>query len=264
MNSELDTKKILPNSKMPVSKGTKNDKGRGVRPINGPKYDAPGQIKKFGLSPTEKLEYKDMFTGETKSIMIDRRGTTDEKLAIALLDDNVTREQKDSMLSMYLFEQGKHGASMLMDLWAYKGAHTKESRAFQSTMRFDFELFLQVFQTFMMDSADLIFNNLPLEVVTVDIEGGKQKEMVRLTGNANIEAEDIALVLGEFALYHRMTSELLGKRIRAEVEKRERAKGKGIYLAEDGKPYSIHEDADIVDVVKKDKDEADAKKHGTN
>ncbi len=92
----------LPTSSMPVKKGAKDKDGKDLKPLKPTVYDAQRDIKKFGLKPTEMLEYKDPFTGEMKKIMIDRRGTTDEKLAIALLDDSVSREQKDSMLHVSL------------------------------------------------------------------------------------------------------------------------------------------------------------------
>lgn len=259
MSKELDKKTVLPNSAMPVAVGAVDEDGKAIEPLAPRQYDAAGEIKKFGLQPTELLEYKDPYSGKMKSIMIDRRGTTDEKLALTLLDDKISREQKDSVVSAYLFEKGKEGSSMLMDLWMYKGAHTKESRAFQSTMRFDFELFLQVFQIFMMDSSDMIFKNLPVEIREVE-EKGEKKDKVFLTGTPDIG--DIAHTLGEIALYFKQTSSLLTKRIRAEVDKRERAKGKGIYIGKDNKPYSIYEDGDIVEVVKKDKESVEQEKNG--
>lgn len=256
---------ILPDSATPIAKDAKNDKGETIVPLEPTKYDAAGDIKKYGLKPTEMVEYKDEFTGEMKKFLLDRRGTNDEKLALSLLDPDISREQKDSMVSMWLFEKGKQGSSMLMDLWMYKGEHTKESRHFQSTMRFDFELFLTVFQTFMHDSADLIFKNLPITIVKAEYEEdgkkvneGVEKDFVKL--ERDVTANEIAVVLGEFGRYHRMNAELLGKRIRQEVEKRERAKGKGIYLSKDGKPYSVDEDGDIVEVVSRDKAEADQEK----
>jgi hypothetical protein len=253
MSKEIKNKEVLPNSSMPVPTDSK------LKPAERKVYDAEGDIKRLGLKPTEVIEYKDEFTGQVKKIMLDRRGTTEEKLGIALLDPKVSREQKDSMVSMYLFEKGKEGASMLMDLWMYKGSHTKESRAFQSTMRFDFEMFLNTFQIFMNDSADLIFNNLPVEIVEVKDKEGKTKDIVRTTRVAT--TEELAITMGEIGRYFRMTSSLLGKRIRAEVDKRERAKGKGIYIGLDNKPYSVFEDGDVVEVVAKDKAEADKQKH---
>jgi hypothetical protein len=265
MSSNIQKKGVLPDSSIPVSKGTRDDKGRKVKPLPPQVYDAEKQIKEYGLKPVETFEYTDPVTQEKKKFTVDRRGTTEDRVALTLLDAEATREQKDTAVSMYLFERGKQGASMLMDLWAYKGSHTKESRAFQSTMRFDFELFLSVFQTFMHDSADLIFKNLPLEVVEAEVEvDGKTvtKEIVRLT-RVDVEAKDIALTLGEFARYHRMTADLIGKRIKSEVQKRERARGKGIYIDKDNKPYSIYEDDDIVEVVQKDKASLDEEKnHG--
>lgn len=268
MSKELEKKQILPNSRMPVSEGTVDDQGKAIRTIRGPKYDPEAQIKKYGLKPVENFEYVDPVTGDKKSFTIDRRGSTEASVGLTLLDPKATREQKDSAISMYLFEKGKHSASLLMDLWSYKGIHTKESRAFQSTMRFDFELFLQTFQMFMQDSADLIFKNLPIEVVEAEVEevakdGSTKmvtKEIVKMT--RDVTPNDIAITLGEYAQYFRMTSRLLGQRIRAEVQKRERAKGKGIYLGEDGKPYSIREDDDIVEVVAKDKAGVDKEKNG--
>lgn len=250
------TERSLPDSAMPVKRGARDDKGELLEKAPIKKYDPHGEIKKYGLAPTEVVEYKDPFTGTMKKIMIDRRGTTDEKLALALLDDSIPREQKDTMISMYLFEKGKQGASMLMDLWGYKGQHTKESRHFQSQMRFDFDLFLNAFEMFCNDSADLVFKNLPIEIVEVEEEvDGKviKKEVVKVT--RDVTPNEIAVVLGDFGRYHRMTGTLLSKRIRAEVQKRERAKGKGIYIGMDNKPYSVHEDGDIVEVVSKDREQ---------
>jgi hypothetical protein len=257
MAKDLKTKEVLPGSSMPVPTGSK------VKPLPPKKYDAEGEIARYGLKPVETFTYVDPITRETKKFTIDRRGTTDQKAGLVLMDPDATREQKDSVISMYLFEKGKEGASMLMDLWAYKGTHTRESRAFQSTMRFDFEMFLNAFQMFMRDSHDLIWNNLPLEVTQIEeeVDGKKvSKEIVQTT--RTVEANEIAVVLGQYARYHNMTADLIGKRIRAEVEKRERSKGKGIYIGLNNKPYSLTEDGDIVEVVTKDKASVDAQKNG--
>lgn len=260
----VEKRGVLPGSSMPVKAGVRDEKGNKIKPLPPKEYDAAGEIKKFGLVPTEVVEYMDPFEGVMKKIMIDRRGTTDEKLALALLDDKVNREQKDTMISMYLFEKGKEGASMLMDLWGYKGQHTKESRAFQSMMRFDFEMFLNAFEMYLHDAADKVFNTLPIEVVEVEqeVDGKKiKKEIVRCKDtNYARGVVEIMETMGEVARYQRMTATLLAKRIRAEVQKRERAKGKGIYVGMDNKPYSVFEDGDIVEVVQRDKAAADEQK----
>lgn len=262
MSKEIQKKGILPNSSVPVAKGARDDKGRKIKPLAPKVYDGEKQIKEMGLKAVENFTYIDPITGDQKSFVIDRRGTTDQKAGLALLDPKLSREQKDSVISMYLFEQGKQGASMLMDLWQYKGQHTKESRAFNSTMRYDFELFLHTFQMFMQDSADLILKELNLEIGEIKDEHGKKITVVH--GTEKVTTNDIARVLGEYANYFKMTSTLLEKRIRAEVEKRERAKGKGIYIGIDNKPYSVYEDDDIVKVVEKDKAEADEEKHASD
>lgn len=254
MTSKGVMKKDVLGGDLPVKKG--------VEVVGKPSagYDADGQIKKFGVKPVEQVEITDPMTGEKKMVTIDRRGTTEEKLVWALANKEMTREQKDAVISMYLFERGKQSASMMMDLWQYKGAHTRESRQFNSMMRMDFEIFLGVFMSFMEDSADLIFKNLPVEVVTVKDDKDKAKEIVRMKAEQTVSPTDVAITLGEIARYFRMTSVLLAKRIQSEKDKRERAKGKGIYMGEDGKAYSIREDDDVVEVVAKDKAKVDAEK----
>ena len=138
MNKDLEKKGVLSDSRTPVARGARDENGKKLKPLEQKKYDPQGEIEKFGLKPVETFTYIDPVTGEKKTFTIDRRGTTDQKAGLILMDPDATREQKDSVISMYLFEKGKEGASMLMDLWAYRGQHTKESRAFQSTMRFDF------------------------------------------------------------------------------------------------------------------------------
>lgn len=211
-------------------------------------YDAKRDLKKYGLVPVEQIESVNPITGEKKMITIRRDGTTDQALAAVLADPNSSRGLKDTIISRYLWEQGKESASMMMDLWKYKGEHTKESRHWMSNMRFDFELFMEAFMFFLNDGADRVMNGLGLSV-----EEDKKHKRVFIKRNRVNYLEEVIDTLGELALYMRNTSDLMRNRIEKEKQKREQQKGGGIYIGLDGKPYSIYEDGDVVDAVKKDK-----------
>lgn len=214
-------------------------------------YDAARDIKKFGLVPVEKIKSVNPITGEEKMITIRRDGTTDSELAMVMADPTTTRELKDTVVSRYLFERGKESASMMMDLWKYKGEHTKEARHWMSNMRWDFELFMEAFMFYMNDSADRIIDGLGVGLKVVKDKNGNEKTFVE--PNLAIGTQEIQVVLGDLAVYMRQTANLMRTRIDKEKEKREREKGKGIYIGLDGKPYSIYEDVDVEQAVKKDK-----------
>lgn len=101
----------------------------------------------------EIVEFVSPATGNRGLQTIDRRGTTDEKLGMALLDPNTTEDRKLSMLSLYLFEKGKESASFIADLMLHKGTSTRETRKFKSEMRYDFTTFTQTFCNYLYDDA---------------------------------------------------------------------------------------------------------------
>jgi hypothetical protein len=217
------------------------------------KYDAKKAIKKHGLVPVESIKVENPVTGETKWVTLRRDGTHDAKLIETLADPKMSREQKDAVMSMYLFERGKESASMLMDLWAYKGEHTKQSTVFKNQVRRDVDIMVETFSLFMRDAADRILHGLQFEVRKVK-EDGKEKEVLhRLAKNLPaIEIDNLITVMGDLAFYFKQTADLIALRMRDETDRREKEKGKGIYVDIKGGVYSVYEDGDIVQRVEHD------------
>ena len=160
------------------------------------------KLKKLGTMPNEKA------TINNKEIMIVREGITDKALGKVFLDSNLTKEQKDSRLAQYLFEQGREHSSFLMELFASKGAHTKESRIFKSQIRFDFEMLADILSTLLRDIGDGLL---------------KEKNSKKALQN--------------MAIRFRQGSEMLVAKIDKVKEARMAEKGYGIYLDNAGRPY---------------------------
>lgn len=213
-------------------------------------YDAAREMAALGVPLVEEVEVRNQLTGERTTITVRHDGTTDSAVAITLADPKATREQKDAVVAAYLFETGKHNSSTLMDLWAYKGQHTKESRHWMSQMRFDFELFLETFRFFMSDTAGRVMRRLGMTIDTA----ADGTEILHFGSETDIN--DVYAALGDMAIYMRQTSELLKKRIENEKQKRDMEKGKGIYIGLDNRPYSIYEDEGVAEVVAADQAKA--------
>ena len=222
------------------------------------------ELAKYGLKPKEKITVKDQFTGREKTITLDRTGHNEKSLIIALADPDKTRDQKDHALSMYLFERGHENLSMLTDLYRYKGEHTKESRVFQSRMRYDFESFVTNFVMHLESSAFRIG-----KIFHVDIYGEKKafEDWLRLpnnkergygyrdfrmfTNNSLESQEGMALI--EMAIYDIDEAEKLQKAVDNITKARMAQKGYGIYVDKRGQPYSVN-DLDLDEIIKKDRE----------
>lgn len=156
-------------------------------------------------------------SGEKKEIVLCRKGTTERALGELLLDKNTDTDKKNAMLASYLFEKGKESASFIADLMVYKGSHTKETRAFKTQMRFDFEAFANMMVLGMHDIS---------KGINKDMEDSKElKEVVQnMSDRFNSLANTIS------------------NRVNAIKESRMRDKGYGIYINGQGKAYSIFDD----------------------
>jgi hypothetical protein len=146
-----------------------------------------------------------------------------------MIDPNLTYEQKMGQLSNFLFAAGNESVSFMMDLWQSKGMMVKETRTFKGQIRFDLDYAFGIVSTLFQDMAKGILN---------DIQKGKKSQEILLA---------FAERLGE-------GGDKLKERMAAIVKQRSAEKGWGIYLGNDGKPYSIL-DADITERMKKDRDE---------
>ena len=173
----------------------------------------------------EMVKVKSPITGKTTDVVVRRDGTTDQKLAMVLLDPESSKEQKDSWLSNYFFERGKENASFLAELYVSKGTHLKETQAFKRQMRFDFESFANTIVLLFQDISDDIKNRIDTNFAWDNLRERLQKG-----------------------------AELLSKQREEITEARMREKGYGVYLDRNGQAYSIF-DKEIVDVINKEREE---------
>lgn len=216
-------------------------------------------LEEKGLTSEEQIRVENPFTGKITTLTINREGTHDEKLMLALADPNMTRDQKDHTISMYLYERGKDSASMMVDLMRYKGAHSKETRAFKSQMRFDFEMFVSLFTGHLTATAKDIgealgFSNLN-EIVSGYITNLKQEKPLSLkdwlTAAHNKTLSDEGLALLSIAIRNKTEADRLNESVKKTAEVRMKEKGFGIYIDSTGKPFTIF-DKELSDVVQKD------------
>jgi hypothetical protein len=201
-----------------------NEKGEMHKVADHPNYTAAKAIQTVDY---EEFNVTNPITGKVSLVKLSRTGTTAEKLAMVLLSPDATKEQKDSWLSNYLFERGKENSSFLAELYISKGTAIKEIQGFKRQMRFDFEAFANTMVLLLQDLADDI-------------------KRTRMHGSVNT-FDTIAERFDKGAI-------LIRKEINAITEARERDKGKGVYLDASGKAYTLY-DGDIVDVVKKDRED---------
>jgi hypothetical protein len=258
MSKQIQKKHPL-SGKLPIPKA----KDGGPNAFKRKKYNAVSDLRKHGLVAVEEIEFTNPITNEKKMVTLRRDGTNEARLIEALADPKMPREQKNVVLSMYLFEEGLESASLLMDLWAHKGEHTKQTNHFKAQVRRDVDIMVDTFALFMRDAADRIFQGLQFEVRTVK-EGGKEKQVLHRLAKSvpAIEIENIVSTLGDVAFYFQQTADLMALRMREETERREKEMGKGIYVDVKGGVYSVYEDGDIVDRVEADIHNINAKKDG--
>lgn len=230
------------------------------------------QLEVHGLSPVQEVEVTDPFTHKKKTITLDRTGTTEQKLIVALADPNLSRDQKDAVTSMYLWERGKENMSFLVDIMRFKGNYTREGRVFQDRMRMDFSTFVNSFTLFLQNQARLIGITLGvniddekdafmdwLEKKENQKKGFTYKDFYISTGRK--EHKDMAeLALIEMAIYSQDESQALMKAINNIAQAREAMKGGGIYVGRDGQPYSVN-DPSLDEIIKKERElESEANK----
>lgn len=184
-------------------------------------------LKKIEMTGEETIRVRNPITFKETDIVVSRNGTTEEKLAMILLAPDATKQQKESMLSGYLFERGRESSAFLAELFVSKGTHLKETQAFKRNMRFDFEMFADKIVGLFQDMSN-------------DITAGISNE-----DNPYVILENMAVRLDKGA-------ELISSQRERITEARMRDKGYGIYVNKDGKSFSIFED-EIEEAVKSDK-----------
>lgn len=214
------------------------------------------ELVKMGLETETTVEITNPINGNKALVTISRTGTTDEKLAAIMLHPDATRDQKDSFVSNYLMERGKDSSSFIAEIFRYKGAHTKETRAFKSQMNFTLEAGLNDVSTILRDNAESALKLLwpdktaaaLKEEAYIYLKENREKGKTILdfikTKNKNKKLTTVEILLIEQALRSSSGVDMLLSKIKALATDRERANGYGIYIDKSGKPYSIFEDSD--------------------
>lgn len=203
--------------------------------------DIQKELDKYGVEAVEEVEVVNPVTGNKAVVRIERDGTPESKLILALADKKLDREKKDHILSMYLWERGKESSSFLLDLVRFKGQHTKETRVFKSQIRFDFERTIDSIIVAMFDMSNSLKKH-----IGVKPEKGEKKE---------VSIKELIEALWEMEEMFNSVGQKLWKD-RADIAKaRESEKGGGIYVDKDGVVYSVDdkEEEEIINKIKEDK-----------
>lgn len=224
------------------------------------------ELSKYGLEAISKIQMRDPVSGETRMIAIDRAGYNEQRLMMTLADPEKTRDQKDFAVSMYLYERGKESTSMVVDLMRYKGQHTKETRAFTSQIRFDFEMFVATFTKYLENQSRLLAITLDLDIREerekfrswLSLENNKGQgytylDFWRSDGEPVSSEAKSRMALIEMAIMSLDEAERLSDVVHRIARARQQEKGYGIYIDKRGKPYTVN-DPEIEEIVKADRE----------
>lgn len=187
----------------------------------------------------------------------------------------MSREKKDFYLSMYLFERGKDSMSMITDLFRYKGEHTKESRVFQSRMRFDFEAFVTIFLQHLIDGASRIGKIFKVNIggeraefeawIKQKIEDAKENELnwIRqldysdfcdaLIDDQRHEYSEEKRALIQGAIFDLDEAESIRKSVDNITKARMAQQGFGVYVDKNGRPFSVNDEG-LDEIIKQDRE----------
>jgi hypothetical protein len=144
-----------------------------------------------------------------------RDGTTEKNVLQVFADPKATKDQRDSVISNYLWAMGKENASFIMELYKHKGQHTKETTLFKNQMRQDYEVFADFFVVFLKDMGTLF-------------QGAGQGDLCALCDKG---------------------SEILLNRVNKLTNDRMREKGYGIYMDRHGVVFDTRNEEVITKVT---------------
>lgn len=178
---------------------------------------------------------------------------------MSLADPKTTRDQKDHALSMYLFERGADSMSFLTDIIRYKGEYTKESRVFQSRMRFDFESFVTMFINHLLGQGERIGKAFGIDIreekkgyeAWLALPNNKGKNLNYRHYDMNYTDVEDALI--ESAIYDIDEADRLQRAVDNITQARMAQKGYGVYTDNAGRPFSIN-DPELDEIIKKDRE----------
>lgn len=202
------------------------------------------ESKSITTDKTEDIEFTHPLTGKKTSLTLNRATDDPEQLGAVLLS-NRSKDTKDAYLANYLFAQGLESASFLAELFKSKGKHTKETRAFKSQMRFDYEVLINSLTLGLTDisnTLDTILGHKILENKDEIIELSKKMELHdAISRVVPVESKE-ECALSAMVLQLDSLSELLVNRVKEITEKRLEDSGYGIFVNTKGRVYSIFDE----------------------
>jgi hypothetical protein len=187
-------------------------------------------------------------TKSGKDIVIDRGGVNNKRLA-EIIASSTTTEQEEVAIANWLIETGRDNSGFLAEMFRMRGIQTHEMREFKSQMRFDFEMFVATYTTFLRDTADRVWDSMGYTSTISEVIKDYNKDPKTLKGKP---IELIAISFYDQADH-------LEKTVKKITEQRERNKGKGIYVDKLGITHSLH-DEDIIDIIRHEKEELSKQK----
>ena len=194
-----------------------------------------------------KTDGNDPKWSESKALAIaNGEGITDKKMA-KILVSKASPEEKQAQLVNYLFDQNKDAMGFFAEMFQFRGKQSKAINDFKSQTRFDFEMFVSTFTTFLRDTAERIWEPLGNKD-TIPEATEKLKD-----GGLNLIGGELTS-LSLLAISFLDQADHLDKAIKKITEQRERSKGKGIYVDKLGITHSLY-DEDIFDIIQQEKDE---------
>ncbi len=179
------------------------------------------QVRNLETKNSEKISLKDN-TGKDIKMTLYRDGVTDKKIMTIFKDPHASADQKLGVVAEYLWQEGKESASFLAEMFRTKGQHTKETRAFKTEIRFDFEQLSNLLVLLFQDISNTIDKGFDVEVILQDI-----------------------------SQHFKNAAEIVTKKQDEIIQHRLKEKGFGLYIDKKGEVYDTNT-PDLVDIVKKD------------
>jgi hypothetical protein len=218
-----------------------------IIPQDDPEWLKAREISKDGLAT--------IITPSGKKLEIQRRGVSAEEIGQIMSSTSLTVEEKNTALANYFVQENADNSMFAAEIFQSRGMFTKEARHFHTQMRYDFENFANMFESFLRTRARAIFKSLGLkdeDVVklmkkVIELEGDTLKAALFLRW---VQFDDAQYTLLDLAVGFLDEAETLKEGVDKLTAEREKLKGGGTYISKSGRIYNLH-DVSIREIVEK-------------